>query len=136
MANGMDGQAAYLEVFKCALASAAPGASRLLRKPEVKERLAELQAEAAGRNQITVDDQLAKLEEIRVAGMKEGEKGGLSAAVRAVEVQSKHLGFMVDRVQISTESMTDAELAEAIKSEQAGSVIPWDEVLRKSRGGK
>lgn len=130
-----DGTASYIRAYgNKSLKVAGASAPRVLARPDVKARVAELQAELAKRNEITVDMQLAKLDLVIEAGMKEGEKGGLSAACRAIEVQSKHLGFMVDKVHVTTESMSDAELAEAIRSEQGNSVIPWAKVLKQSKG--
>lgn len=72
-------------------------ASRLIRNDNVAFRLSELRAEAAKRNEITVDLILRELEEARIGALTEGQ---FSAAVAASLGRAKIAGLIVDRAQI------------------------------------
>ena len=94
--------------------------------------MAEIRSEAAGRAEVTVDSLIEKYEYIYEQA--KDDPRGFSAAVNAQNSIARITGNWKERVEISVESMTDEELAEAMKGEQAGSVIPWAAVLKKSRG--
>lgn len=115
----------------------AAAASRLLARTDIKARIAQLQDALAERNEVTVDSLMQDLERIYQIGIDLGDKGdtkGLSPAATAKHTQAKLAGLMVDKVQHSTESMSDAELVKAIQGEQTGTVIPWADVLKVSKG--
>ncbi len=130
--SGMSGAAAYRAAYGDDVRGADQAASRLLRRNDIQARLTELQSETAERNEVTVDSLVADYQHIYDESMKDPKT--YAAAVNAKNSIAKITGIWLDKVQVSTESMTDAELAEAIKGEQAGSVIPWAEVLKASRG--
>lgn len=75
-------------------------ACKLLASTKVALRVAELQALAAKRNEITIDDLIVELEEARKIAF-----GALipqsSAAVSATMGKAKILGFLVDKAEIT-----------------------------------
>lgn len=125
--------------------------SRELRaQPHVAARIQELQDEIAKRNAMSADELAQDLEETWTAAMGrpyevtdpvtgevtwKTEKPSFAAAANAKHIQAKLCGFMVEKVQVSTENMSDEELVKVLKDE-GNSVIPWDKVLKESRGGK
>ena len=128
---GDNGTEAYTKIY--GPSSGAPqAASRLLRRPDVQTRLAEIQSEAAGRAEITIDSLIEKYE--YVYEQAKDDPRGYAAAINAQNSIARITGNWKERVEVTVENMSDAELAEAIKGEQAGSVIPWDKVLKASRG--
>lgn len=72
-------------------------ACELLKSGKVAVRVSELQASAVKRNEITVDDLLAELEEAREAALGGAIKQS-SAAVAATMGKAKLLGLLVDKV--------------------------------------
>jgi phage terminase small subunit len=80
-------------------------ASELLANGKVAVRVAEIQAEAAERNAMTVDDLLRELEEARVAASS-SEKPQAAAMVAATMGKAKLLGFLTDKVEHSGEIKT------------------------------
>lgn len=71
-------------------------ASELLKNGKVAVRVAELQAAAQERHEITVDDLIAELEEARDIAKAEGQA---AAAVSATLGKAKLLGLLVDKVE-------------------------------------
>ena len=130
--SGKTGAAAYRAAYGEQTKGADQAASRLLRRDDIQARLTELQSETAERNEVTVDSLVADYQHIFDESMKDPKT--YAAAVNAKNSIAKITGIWLDKVQVSTESMTDEQLVAAIKDEQAGSVIPWDRVLRQSRG--
>ncbi len=92
--------------------TAAQLASRLLTKANIIARVAELQAEAAERNEVTVDNVIAELVELR-DGAKAAKQFG--PAIRAEELRGKTLGMFVDTKRHETSEMTDEALVEGIR---------------------
>ena len=88
--------------------TAASQASRLLKNVNVKARVAELQAEAAERSEVTVDNVVKKLGELRDEAQA---KGQLSAAVRAQELIGKTCAAFVDVNRDDSSKMTNDALA-------------------------
>ena len=82
--------------------------SRLLLDVVVKARVAELQEEAAKRNEVTVDSVIANLAELRDEARA---KGQLSAAVRAQELIGKTCAAFVDVNQDDSRKMSNEALA-------------------------
>ena len=130
--SGKTGAAAYRAAYGEHTKGADQAASRLLKREDIQARLTDLQSETAERNEVTVDSLVADYQHIFDESMKDPKT--YAAAVNAKNSIAKITGIWLDKVQVSTESMTDEELAEAIKGEQAGSVIPWEQVLGQSRG--
>lgn len=85
---------------------------RLLGNVRVKQRIAELQAAAAERNEVTVDSVVAMLlDSYRDA--KAAKQHG--PAVRAVELLGKRLGMFRDRFEVSpADGLDDAALIERL----------------------
>ncbi len=130
--SGKSGAAAYRAAYGEHTKGADQAASRLLSRDDIQARLAELQSETAERNEVTVDSLVQDYEHIYTESTKNPKT--YAAAVNAKNSIAKITGIWLDKVQVSTESMTDEELAEALKVEQPSSVIPWDQVLKASRG--
>ena len=124
---------AYLEAFGDSVKGAAQAGARLLKRGDVQARIEEIKTEVAQRHEISVDGLVAELDEM-IALAKQDPKS-YASAVNAIVSKAKISGNWVDRVQVSTEAMSDEELVAAIKSEQGpGSIIPWADVLAQSRG--
>jgi hypothetical protein len=94
--------------------SAANQATKLLRRPDIQERIRELHTANMQRNMITVDKVLADLEHDKLIAR---EKGDIASAIRADELQGKYLALFADR-QIVDEparrELDEAEEAEAV----------------------
>src|SRR5512143_604264 len=72
-------------------------ATRLAKNPKVMERLAELQAEIAGENKVTVASLLNELEEAR---KRADSLDQLSAVVKAISEKAKISGLMVQKMEV------------------------------------
>src|SRR5262249_29903408 len=98
IANKGNGAEAYSSAYpncqKPAVASAA--ATRLLKIVKVTERIAEFQAQAAKRTQITLEGLIEEAAELQ---RKAAEDGAHSAAVSALTLKAKLAGFHIDRNQ-------------------------------------
>ncbi len=70
-------------------------ASRLANNPEVQARLAELQTQIGGENNVTV---ASLLDELEAARAKSTNFDQLSAAVRAIEAKAKISGLLIQRI--------------------------------------
>ncbi|WP_224543681.1 terminase small subunit [Mesorhizobium sp. CA16] len=100
LAEGLPQSRAYIEAGYAARGNAAEAsASQLLRNPKVAARIAELQAAAARRSQITVDDLVAELEDMRKLAITTKNP---AAGVAAVMGKAKLLGLIVDRAEVAT----------------------------------
>ncbi len=91
--------------------TAASQASRLLKNVNVAARVAELQAEAAERNEVTVDNVIAELVDLR-DGAKAAKQFG--PAIRAEELRGKTLGMFVDTKRDDSHKMSDTTLVALI----------------------
>ena len=124
---------AYIEAFGDSVKAPAQAGARLLKRGDMQARLTEIRGDTAERNKISADTLVAELDEM-IALAKQDPKS-YSSAVNAITAKAKISGNWVDRVQVSTEAMSDEELVAAIKSEQGpGSIVPWADVLAQSRG--
>ena len=85
----LNGAAAYRRAYPKAGTNADASAARLLAKPEVAARVAELQRERSERTRITAEWVLERLKAII-----EAEKTSASAGVSALGLLMKHLGMM------------------------------------------
>ena len=98
IAAGKNGPQASREAGYAANPHAARvNASRRLAKASVAARVAELQAEYAVKNAITIDGQLSKLEEVRLQAIEDRNQ---SAAVAAIVAESKLCGLIIDKAQV------------------------------------
>lgn len=75
---------------------------RLLVNVQVEQAISKAQAKTAHRAQVTVDDHLAQLKEIRDAALAGGK---FAAAATCEMARGKVLGFYVEKVQV--EDVTD-----------------------------
>lgn len=95
----------------------AGNAVRLKANDKVAGRVAEIQARAAARAEISKSDVLRMLQEDRADAR---EAGQFSAAIRAAELLGKELGMFVDRrkLDIATDvaELSDAELSAIVAS--------------------
>jgi hypothetical protein len=71
-------------------------ATRLKAKESIQLRVAELQAEAQRKSEVTVESLLSELEEAR---QKASNLDQLSAAVRAIEAKARVSGLLVQRIE-------------------------------------
>lgn len=78
--------------------SAEVAAARLFRNVQVAARVAELQARAARRSEVTVDSLVQELDEILQLATKLGQP---AAGVGAIMGKAKLLGLIVDRAEVS-----------------------------------
>jgi len=85
---------------------------RLLGNVSVKARIAELQAAAANRAEVSINDVIAMLLDDHRAARAAGQYG---PAVRAVELLGRRLGMFVDRYEVSeVQKLSDDELIESL----------------------
>jgi phage terminase small subunit len=90
-------------------------ASRLLRNPKVASRIGELQAAAAKRAEVSIDDVIGMLLDDRRSARAAGQYG---PAVRAVELLGRRLGAFTDRVEISeAQALSDDELVRRLSGD-------------------
>ena len=113
-AAGANGSQAYLASHG-EVKGPAQSANRLLKRPEVMDRIAELRKEAAERNGFSQDSLLNDLEDVYRMGMENPERGGLSAAQTAKFQQAKILGLASGKEGKKVEDMSDADLVAAVR---------------------
>jgi len=88
----------------------------LLKKPEVRERISQLHAQNMRENFLTTAKVLNDLEAVRISAVEANDRMG---ALRASELQGKHLGMFSDRLIQTFEDagrqheLDEAELEEA-----------------------
>jgi phage terminase small subunit len=100
LAKGLTGKAAYVEAGYTSNGNAAEvGAARLIRKAQVGRRVTELQAEAAMRSAITVDDLVAELNIMFKLALATRNP---AAGVGAVMGKAKLLGLIVDKAEVAS----------------------------------
>lgn len=100
LAEGLPQSRAYIEAGYTARNNAAEAsASQLLRNPKVAARVAALQAEAARRSQVTVDDLIADLNVMFKLALATKNP---AAGVSAIMGKAKLLGLIVDRAEVSS----------------------------------
>lgn len=113
-----NGSAAYRKCYSAGNMkdeSVRVAAAKMLADPNIKLRIDELRAPAVASAQMTVEQHLADLKEIRDAAISEGK---FSAAATAEVARGKVAGFYVERAQVDVSlkkapsEMTDEELAE------------------------
>ena len=98
--EGRSQKDAYIDAGYTARGNAAEvEASKMVRLPKVADRLAELQAKAARRSEITVDSLVAELDEMFHLAV---ECESPSAGVAAVMGKAKLLGLIIDRAQVES----------------------------------
>lgn len=100
LAEGLAQSRAYIEAGYTARGNAAEvEASKMVRLPKVATRIAELQADAARRSEITVDDLVAELNlMLKLALATKNPAAGVSAVMG----KAKLLGLIVDKAEIAT----------------------------------
>lgn len=89
----------------------------LLKKPEIQAAINQAMKERSERVQITADKVLADIEAIKADAMREAaDKEGKiamvnhAAALKACELQGRHLQMWIDRVAMTIEQVPDEEL--------------------------
>ncbi|MER9450157.1 terminase small subunit [Mesorhizobium sp. M0254] len=99
LARGLSGKAAYVEAGYTSNGNAAEvGAAKMVRLPKVAARVAKLQAEAARRSAVTVDDLVADLNIMfKLALATKNPAAGVSAVLG----KAKLLGLIVDKAEIT-----------------------------------
>ncbi|MEI9409340.1 terminase small subunit [Mesorhizobium salmacidum] len=98
LSEGLPQSRAYIAAGYTSRGNAAEvAAARLFRNVQVQSRIAELQAAAVRRSEITVDDLVAELDSMRKLAMACKNP---AAGVAAVMGKAKLLGLVVDRTEI------------------------------------
>ena len=97
VANGRNGQDAYMAAFpKCRKSAARAAASRLLTNAEVKSRIAEMLGRSAERSEVTLDNLIKEAADIQRAAM---DANSYAAAISALTAKAKLCGLWVERTQ-------------------------------------
>ena len=78
-------------------------ANELLKHPIIKSEIEAMQKEAKARNNITIDNVIAELEEARQTAK---QSGNASAMVSATMGKAKVLGLVVDKQETNTKTLT------------------------------
>ncbi|CAN7470004.1 terminase small subunit [Mesorhizobium sp. LjNodule214] len=100
VAEGLPQSRAYIAAGYAARGNAAEvEASKMVRLPKVAARVAELQAKAARRSEITVDSLVAELEDMLQLATRVGQP---SAGVSAIMGKAKLLGLVIDRTEVES----------------------------------
>ena len=79
-------------------------ADKLLKNTNIKDALIEAQTERSARTQITVDKVLEDIELIKLNAMQQEDGGKMinhAGALKACELQGKHLKMFVDKIEHS-----------------------------------
>ena len=127
---------AYETQYKARGRVAEANSSRLLSKAKVREFIAELEAKAAKRNDLTVDAVLKGIKNVAVISVKpipvfdkDGKQIGercadAAAANKSFEMLGKHLGMFVDKHEVDLNmdlsTLSDEELVALAKRLKAG----------------
>jgi phage terminase small subunit len=100
LSEGLPQSRAYMEAgYESRGNAAEASASQLLRNPKVAARVAQLQALAAQRSEVTVDTLVRELDEmLRLAIECENPSAGVSAVMG----KAKLLGLIVDKAEVGT----------------------------------
>lgn len=104
VANGCNATQAYLAAFDAEYSTANNSGHKLLRKPEVKEYITELQKEAFSAACINAERVALKLAKIAFADKKD-DTYVVSAQLKALELLQKQLGLQSQKIEadINTE---------------------------------
>jgi hypothetical protein len=95
--NGLYRKEAYLAVYpKCSVLSATSSAYQLLRKPEIRRRVAEIQTLTAERAGVSLYGLIREADDIQRRALAAQHH---AAAVAALTVKAKLAGYWVERVQ-------------------------------------
>jgi hypothetical protein len=86
-AKGRSDAEAYCVAYpKCSKASAETAAPRLIRNVQVKNRVAELQAETANAAVVSAESIIGELEEARALARSLGQSGAMVMALRSIDI--------------------------------------------------
>ena len=107
--------------------SATVTSTRLMKRPEVRQYITMLQAEAAERNNVTVDEVIEKLRDTYKAAKEANQNG---PAVRAVELLGKTVGMFKDQVVLTElQATSDDDLVEKMAKGDAKIAAALRELL-------
>lgn len=125
---------ASAEASGYAEASAGNRATKLLKRPDVRSRIAELHRENCERNFLTVDKILSDLENLRILSE---EKKDYATAARCLEIVGKYFAMWVDRTIVDT-PQHQRELSEKEKeqAEAIAKILLQQSKSPLSEGGK
>lgn len=73
-------------------------ANRLLKNPNIKRRIREIELEAGERNRVTLDEVISNLRTTHEAAFS---SGSYAAAVRATELLGRYIGMFTDKVKVN-----------------------------------
>ena len=112
--------------------SATVTSTRLMKRPEVQECIAKLQAKLAARNKINEDDIVRKLRENHDNAK---EAGQFNAVNRALELEAKMGGLLKDRVHVTgLQETSDDQLIENLAKGDAKKAATLRELLGAGDG--
>lgn len=114
----LNATAAYIRAGYAARGNSAEvSACRLFRNAQIKAAIDKAMSDRSARVEITADKVLADVEAIKRDAMREStDKDGNpamvnhAAALKACELQGKHLGMFTDKLAMTIESSSDEEL--------------------------
>ena len=107
--------------------SATVTSTRIMKDSEVKGYIAKLQAEAAERNNVTVDEVIEKLRDTYKAAKEANQHG---PAVRATELLGKTVGMFKDHVVLTElQETTDDDLIEKMAKSDEKKAAALREIL-------
>jgi hypothetical protein len=87
---------------------------KILRRPEIRQRISEIHRERMDKYMITPEGTLMKLENLRI---KAEMKGDLTTAKGCVELQGKYLAMFSDRIRIDVFEEQHIEITASIERE-------------------
>ncbi len=102
-------------------------AAKLIKRPEVQEHIARLEADAAERNNIDQDELIGRL---RTTYKNAEEAGQFTACNRAVELEAKMAGLLKEQVHLtSLETRSDEDLIESLAQGDTKKAAALREIL-------
>ena len=119
----------YVEAFG-PIKSAAQAGARLFKRGDMQVRLEEIRSATAERAEITINTLVQDFQNIHDKAMLDPKT--YMAATNAKIAQAKICGLWNEKITVAAESMTDEELAKALKD--SGSVVNFGAALKASRG--
>jgi phage terminase small subunit len=114
--NGLYRREAYMAVYpKCSPLSAPSSAYQLLRKPEIRRRVAEIQALTAERAGVSLYGLIREADDIQRRALAAQHH---AAAVAALTVKAKLAGYWVDRIQSEAVNVSYVVTDEPLSDEE------------------
>jgi phage terminase small subunit len=129
----MQGESVIDAHARAGFARSDANSSRLKSRPKVAARLAELQAEVAKENKVTVESICKELDEANAVAKA---KGQAAAMVSASALRAKLAGLMVDKVEVGPAGAFDkCDTVEAVVDEVLRFQDPFHPATKADRKG-